>query len=109
MVLSGQEIFCCGERSPNYKKERNDHTTHYQGNAPSPVRHLLSVQEGGEPNAEQRRKYNSQLLARGLPTDIEALVTRRGDFRQIDGNAPEFHSCGEALQQPPDPNQQRPP
>src|SRR5258708_20097024 len=104
MVLSGQEIFCFGERSPNHKKERNDHTTHYQGNAPSPVRHLLSVPEGGEPNAEQRRKYDSQLLAGGLPTDIEALVTRRGDFRQIDGTAPAFHSVREALQQPPHTN-----
>ena len=47
------------------------------------------------------------LLARRLPTGIEALVAGRGHFGEVDRNATELRARGKALQQTADQHQQR--
>ena len=52
-----------------------------------------------EDEADDGSGHDGDLLAAGLPGDVEALATRRGHFGQIDGDAAELDAGGEALQQ----------
>ena len=62
-----------------------------------------------EGEADHRGDEDRDLLAGGLPADVEALVAGRGDFREIDRHAAEFDAGGEALHQAADQHDQRAP
>ena len=53
-------------------------------------------------NADEGCDDDRDLLAAGLPGDVEALVAGGRHFGEIDRHAAELHAGGEALQQPAD-------
>ena len=57
--------------------------------------------------AEQRGEHDRDLLARRLPAHIKALVAGRRHLGEVDRHAAELDAGGEALQQPPEDDEQR--
>src|SRR6185369_6390920 len=81
------------------EEKRDDRAADKKWDTPSPCRHRGGWQHRIEHDSRQRREHDGRLLAGGLPAYVEALVARRGDLREIDGDAAELHPRREPLQQ----------
>ncbi len=101
------EFFGLLQGAAQPKQKGNDRATDEQRHAPAPRRHLLLLQCPAQEYADQRCEHHGDLLAARLPADIETLVARRGDFRQVDRDGAQLHPRREALQQPPTEHHQR--
>jgi hypothetical protein len=88
------------QRRAQDEEERNDQAADQERNAPAPLHEILGRQDLAQDDAEDGDQNDRDLLAAGLPADIEALVAGRGDFRKINRNAAKLDAGGETLDQP---------
>src|SRR5438552_633654 len=100
MVSSRRELIGFLERPSQSKQEGNNDAADKQGNTPSPRRHFFRGQPRIKQNAKEGGKHYRNLLARRLPAYVEALVSGRRDFGQVNRNATQLHTRRESLQKP---------
>jgi hypothetical protein len=109
-ALALEEFLGLLHRAPEHKDQRNDETADEERNAPAPCRHLVRRNDGAEPDSKQRHEDDGDLLAAGLPADVEALVAWGRDLGQINRDAAELDAGRESLDQPAhDDNRRRQP
>ncbi|MNT02152.1 hypothetical protein D3C72_1366400 [compost metagenome] len=102
--LEGLGLF---QRTADQEQERHDQAADQEGDAPAPFIHLRRCQRGMQDHAEQPGEDHRDLLAAGLPRDVEALAAGLGNLGQVDRHAAQLHARREALQQAPGQHQQR--
>ncbi len=107
MVLARQKLLGLQKRAPEHENQRHDGAANKKGYAPAPRGDLVRRQPAIDRKAERRGHDDGNLLACRLPGGVEAAVTRRGHFRQIDRNTAELRAGREALEQAADQNDHR--
>ena len=105
MALARQEDLGFRERAAQQKQKRDDEAAQEHGDPPSPTRQAIGGQAVGEGYADHGCQHDGDLLAGGLPAHEKSLAARRGNLRQVDGDAAELDSRGEPLQQAADEHQ----
>ena len=88
------------QRTTQDEQERNDQAADQERNAPAPCEHRLGRHDHAQQHAKERDENDGDLLAAGLPTDIEALVARCCDLCEIDRHAAELGAGGKTFDQP---------
>jgi len=100
-LLARRELVGLLQRAPQQEDQRHDEAADQEGNAPAPLHHRVRRHDLAEQHAQQRHEDDGDLLAAGLPADIEALVALGRDLREIDRDAAELDAGGEALDEAP--------
>src|SRR5450432_1322452 len=107
MMRARLELFGLQQRASEDEDEWNDGATDKERNAPPPGRDLVWRHPDIQTIAECGGDHDRDLLARRLPTGIEALVAGRRHFREIDRYATQLSTSRKSLQQAAGEHQQR--
>ncbi len=107
VMAASRERFRLGKGATDDEHQRNNQAPNQERHAPAPGIPLRFAEKSVKGDAHGCREHHSQLLAGRLPAHIEASMSRRGDFGQVNRHASELNPRRQSLDKTPEHHQDR--